>query len=265
MKSFRAMKSTRLCLGLAALCLVAGSTWQAEAKRQLPKEALYHGTAFVCPGLITTSDPSSFVALIPKGQAERKMFDRRLDNWKVYNAFIFEATYRDSEPIEIQVNPEFIRAQATVEAGKYARAIGQLPALLRADVKTCWIHQGKELFGGRNQNILIHTGQSVEYERDGVLEEVLLHEATHTSLDAQHATAKDWQAAQTKDPAWLSVYGKENPEREDLAETYPLYLAFRYRPQRLPRDLKEQIQRSVPARLVYLDTIKGPLTPFVLK
>ena len=48
-------------------------------------------------------------------------------------------------------------------------------------------------------NLLIHTGQADRYAADGILEETLVHEAAHTSLDAAHASALDWLAAQTDD------------------------------------------------------------------
>ena len=69
--------------------------------------------------------------------------------------------------------------QARVEADFYAKEIGRLPVVLRKDLETVWIHQGVELFGGGNNNILIHTGQSVNYINDGILEETLVHEAAH--------------------------------------------------------------------------------------
>ena len=34
-----------------------------------------------------------------------------------------------------------------------------------------------ELFGGRNNNVLIHTGKADRYETRGILEEALIHEA----------------------------------------------------------------------------------------
>jgi hypothetical protein len=221
------------------------------------------GTVFLVPDLITASDPSSFVRLTVRGQGERNMFDRRLDGWKTYNAYLFEATYKDSAPIEVQVNPEFGSTAAAKEADKYARAFGQLPALLRARVKTSWIHKGTDLYGGGNDNILIHTGRTVEYEGLGVMEEALLHEATHTSLDPVHTKSGPWKAAQQRDGVYLSDYGAQHSEREDLAETYLIYLAVRYKADRLPEGYKERIEQSIPARLAFLDSrIDGALTPF---
>ena len=56
----------------------------------------------------------------------------------------------------------------------------QLPALLRIDVQTAWIHKGDQAFGGGNNDILIHT-DAAGY-RGEWLEETIYHEACHTCL-----------------------------------------------------------------------------------
>ena len=62
----------------------------------------------------------------------------------------------------MQVNPEFKdKSMAEVEDKKYAFLIGQLPAVLRKDIQTSWIHKGVKPFGGGNNNILIQTGISI--------------------------------------------------------------------------------------------------------
>ncbi len=72
--------------------------------------------------------------------------------------------------------------------------IGQLPTVLRKDVQTVWIHKGNKPFGGGNQNLLIHIIQGEKYISEGILEETLVHEACHTSLDLDHGNAKGWRA-----------------------------------------------------------------------
>lgn len=227
------------------------------------KTTLFEGTIFVVPNLITADDPSTFTKLLDKGQAERSMFDRRLNGFTTYNAFLFEAVYSDSAPIEIQVNPEFQTvAAAREQAEKYARCFGQLPQILRSEVKSSWIHMGDKPYGGGNHNILIHTDQTLFYERLGVLEEALFHEATHTSIDSSHALAKGWVAAQNRDPAFASGYALNNPGREDLSESYLLYFALRYRPVSLPQGAKALIENGMPARMAYFDTLPANMSPW---
>src|SRR5688572_11663869 len=181
----------------------------------------FAGTIFLDPDIITGNDPTSFQTLTPNGQGSRTMFDRRVNDWITVEAYLFQVTYDDGLNIEVQVNPEFESSTlAEVQAEKYAIVIGRLPASLRQDVQTAWIHKGVNLFGGGNNNILIHIGQADLYENDGILEETLVHEASHTSLDAIHANAPGWVNAQHEDPTFISTYARDNPTREDIAETF---------------------------------------------
>ena len=188
-----------------------------------------------------------------------------MNNWITIEAWLFDISYADGLTIEAQVNPEFSEQQAAIEATKYARAVGLLTTSLRKDVDALWINDGKELYGGGNRSILIHTEQTREYERDGILEETLVHEATHTSLDQPHATHRDWLAAQEADGIFISEYAKDFPEREDLAETYLLYLALRFRNDRISQDLDKTIRETIPNRIEYLDKLKLDMYPVVLE
>lgn len=95
------------------------------------------GTIFLSPNIITASSPGTFSGLVYAGTGERLMFDRRVNAFTPYNAFLFNADYTDGFTIEIQVNPEFATAEAAQqEAEKYAPVIGQLPAALRTNVRT---------------------------------------------------------------------------------------------------------------------------------
>ena len=124
----------------------------------------YSGTIFIDGDIITENDSSTFVSAPYSGQGMRTMFDRRVNNWITVNAYLFDASYNDGLSCEIQVNPEFETIDnALIEAEKYGKEIGRLPTCLRVDVETVWIHQGTEPFGGGNNNILIHTGQAINY------------------------------------------------------------------------------------------------------
>jgi hypothetical protein len=212
------------------------------------------GTIFLDPDIITPTDPTTFLGISPAGTGNRLMFDRRVNAFITLNAFLFNATYSDASAVEIQVNPEFSTvADAQVEAAKYAPVIGRLPVALRSRLQTVWIHKGVQPFGGGNNNLLIHTGQADQYVAAGILEETLVHEATHTSLDPVHAASVGWRAAQTADGVAISTYARDNPTREDVAETWLLWLAVRYRRDRITASLAQQIESTIPHRLAYLD------------
>lgn len=214
----------------------------------------FSGTIFIDSNIIIPEDSSSFESIIYRGQEVRDMFDRRENNWIEVDPFLFHASYSDGNSIEIQVNPEFetIESAKTI-AEEYASVIGQLPLALRLNVETTWIHKGTELFGGGNNNLLIHTGQASNYIENGILEETLIHEAAHTSLDGNHATTSDWIAAQEADNCYISDYAQNNSVREDIAESFLPWLAVRYKTDQIPDDLRETIESSIPNRLKYFD------------
>ena len=191
------------------------------------------------------------------------MFDRRIADWVTLNPFLFIADYDDSIQIEIQINPEFSElSSARFQAEKFAPIIGQLSTELRKDVKTVWIHKGNYPFGGGNNNLLIHTDYSkLNYEDQGILEETLIHEAAHTSLDAYHANDSLWNIAQILDCRFISSYAQEDPLREDIAESFLPYFAIRYRPERISNELKKIIESSIPNRIIYFDKMDFNMYP----
>ena len=237
------------------LLLLSSSVTQAQ---QPP----YGGTIFFDPDIILPTDSSVHESTTYIGKGDRTVFDRRVNNWVTINAFLFDVVWKDTLTSVAVVNPEFATvAAATVEAEKYGWIIGQLPKCLRKDVDEIWIHQGVEPFGGGNQSILIHTGKTVEYENDGILEETLVHEACHTSLDATHADSPGWLDAQNLDPTFISTYAQDYPDREDIAESYLPWLAVRHRADRISQADYDIITSTIPNRLAYFDGIACNLSP----
>ena len=229
---------------------------------QLYAQPPFWGTIFIDPDIITSADPSSIQSTTYTGQGSVVMYDRRVPGWVTVNAYLFDVVWDDGLTSVAQVNPEFGSvAAATVEAEKYAFLIGQLPTCLRVDVNEIWIHQGVELYGGGNNSILIHTGQSVNYENDGIIEETLVHEACHTSLDATHAAASGWINAQNLDGEFISNYASDNPTTEDIAESYLTWLAVRYRASVLSTADYNSIVQTIPNRLAYFDAMACDLYP----
>jgi hypothetical protein len=223
----------------------------------------YSGTIFMDANIITASDPSSIQSTTYTGQAMVTMFDRRVNGWVTVNAYLFDVVWDDGLTCVAQINPEFGSvSNATIEAEKYAFAIGQLPKILREDVDEIWIHQGVEAFGGGNNSILIHTGQTINYENDGILEETLIHEACHTSLDADHSASTGWLNAQVSDNEFISTYALNNPTSEDIAESFLVWLAARYRQDVISTDDYNNITQTIPNRLSYFDSQNFNLYPF---
>ena len=223
----------------------------------------FRGTLWI-PGsseIVNTSDPSFYNSLKKIPDAPRLMFDRRTGTFNTLTPFLFEADFSDGLKIEIQVNSEFETAEnAEATALIYLYAVGQLPTILREEVKTIWLHKGDKDFGGGNNNLLIHHGRGLKLIDLGVLEEVFLHEASHTSLDPHHY-GKEWQRAQSADVNFISMYARDYPDREDIAETFPMYYALRYKTSRISQDLLQTIENTVPNRISYFDQYIPEIAP----
>ena len=240
----RSVRSQSCFLALAVLAaLTLAESWAVPP---------YSGSIFLDPDIITEEDPSTLVSIEASGLGNRLVFDRRVNAWVTLNLRLFQIRYEDGIVVEGRVNLEFDAAVAATLVEKYGRVIGQLPAVLKTDVESFTLHDGLEPFGGGNRNLLIHHGQGEQYESQGILEEVFVHEATHTSLDAAHAQDSGWILAQEKDGEFITTYARDFPVREDLAETFLLYLAVDYRKDRLSQSLIDTVIQTIPARLEYL-------------
>ncbi len=214
------------------------------------------GTIFIDPDIIREDDKTNFLTLTDeKIQNCRNMFDRRTGLFSYINAYIFNADYSDGLKIELQVNPEFEFIKAKEYALQYATTIGRLPKALRKDVKTVWIHDGVYPFGGGNENLLIHVGQGEEYIKQGILEETFVHEASHTSLDPYYSNNPQWLNAQKTDPNFISTYALDNPSREDIAESFLPYLAFKYRRDRITAEIANIILSTIPNRIEFFNSL----------
>ena len=225
------------------------------------------GTSQSFKDVIKDDDPTTFNKLEYVEQKLKKMFDRRYDSYKDVRAYLFNANSIDGSKIEIYVNSEdFIQTKASEYASQYAKVIGQLPKALRKQVNSVWIHGGKKPFGGDknpfggDNYLLIHVEQGDEYIKQEILEEVLIHEACHASLDILYANnskwKNDWKKAQKEDNAYISKYAKDFPEREDMAESFLAYFAYKYRKNRISDYDYEYIEKTIPNRIKFFDSLK---------
>jgi len=80
-------------------------------------------------------------------------------------------------------------------------------------------------------------------------------------LDAAHAASAGWLSAQAKDVNFISTYARDNPTREDVAESVLPWLAVRYRAGRIDPAQITKIQRAIPNRLAYFDSLNLVVLP----
>ena len=104
----------------------------------------------------------------------------------------------------------------------------------------------------------MHTGATAEkHIADGVLEEALAHEAAHTSLNAALAESADWLAAQAADDAFISDDARDNPLRDNVAETVVPWIAVCCGEPRVDDKTAASIQRRTANRIAVLERVVG--------
>ena len=214
--------------------------------------------------IIRTSDKSTFSCLEYVGRGDRRIRDKRVNGEPTVNAFLFVARYTDGANIEIGINPEFDTLEkATAEALRFAYPLGQLPTLIRAGIRRFSVHMGKKGFHAGTGQIVVYSGGANERASYNHLEESLIHEAVHASLDADHRLSDGWRRAQASDGQFLTSYGARRPEREDLAETALFAFAILHHPDRFPPADTEATMRAVPHRIEYVKGLFPPGKPLV--
>lgn len=206
--------------------------------------------------VIRDTDPSTFVCLHYEGRGTRQMWDKRLDNEFDLEAFLFSAHFTDMPPIEILLNPEFeTQEQARAEAERYGFRLGQLPLVFRHGIRQLGVHKGDEGFHAGSGKIFVYSEMSDRRIEQNRLEESLLHESVHATLDNEYRLSPEWIAAQESDGRFLTRYAASRPDREDLADTALFAYALLRLPGRIPPVDSQDILRTVPARIGVIENI----------
>ena len=94
-----------------------------------------------------------------------------------------------------------------------------------------------------------------------IVEETLIHEAAHTSIDAYHypqrlTNGEGWIEAVNKDTGcYISDYARDYPYREDIAELMLLYVAVKYFPERISNEIRDKTLSCSLNRILYFDSL----------
>ncbi|MDW3192905.1 MAG: RICIN domain-containing protein [Cytophagales bacterium] len=217
--------------------------------------------------LITSDDPSTFENLAYVNEANAQMWDREANNdqgaWVTPLSWIYQLTYEDGITSKIRVRQlGFTKTEADSLAARYGYQMGQLPACLRRGTELINIMRGDALYGGNiwNHSIDITIGKTSElYHRTGNMEEILFHEATHASLD--YLYRENWNDYSNEDPRYISKYASDNPDREDISESFLLTAGLTFRAERIP-SLADRILSNLANRMKYLEILSLDMYPF---
>jgi site-specific DNA recombinase len=78
----------------------------------------FSGTIFLAPDIITPSDPTTYQSVPYAGRGNRWMNDRRVNNWTLVSAFLFNASFEESRAMR----DELLRQQ-TLLTGQQDRLL----------------------------------------------------------------------------------------------------------------------------------------------
>jgi len=194
------------------------------------------------------------------GQGSAEMPDKRKDTLWDENAYRFEIAFTDNDNVLIWAHSDFGSIDAAqVYVEKLTHRLGRLPKFMRDDVGHIIIHKGDETAFAEEKAdsrffVLYSDNMDVRI-RNNDLEETMFHETAHVSLDVSYEKSLGWLAAQKKDNAFLTKYGKDRPRREDLAETALFVYTMVNHPGRLPVSVEQWIRQNIPNRLAFLSDI----------
>ena len=220
----------------------------------------YQGTVWITPDVLNSSDPTSFQNIRYAGRDLRWFWTGK--EWVEVNIFNFRAQFATRET-EISVHPEYRNQTAALEvAEKYALIAGRLPSAFQSNINE--IQLMRDIRSGANRSGQIHLDSAEWVIEDGWIEELLIHESTHASLDTLYAEDPLWFEAQRLDGVFISDYARDHPGREDVAESILVWFAVRYFPERLTEQDYRRFLHTMPNRLHYFDQQNMDMSPYVL-
>lgn len=214
--------------------------------------------------LITADDPSALVCVRYVGTGEAEILAQGKEGYEsVQGVYLYRAGYDDGTSLDLRVHPEVgPEADAQPQVQAISDALGRLPARLRERVERVALREGDQTAtGSAGEGISLQSGNLAVRMAEDRLEETLFHESVHTGLDRELAYQRspEWMTAQQQDGRWLTVYGRENPDSEDLAETALYAWAALNHPDRFPAGLLEQVRGRVPHRIAFLEPVLSDL------
>ena len=208
--------------------------------------------------LIRPSDPTVSADYEYVETGRREMPDRRNDVLFDDSSFVFTLNYEDQTSVEIWAHSDFTSVQ---DAKRYVslllEPLGKLPTPMRATLNHVVLHKGNETaFAEHLGHFFILYSENIDKRvQDNDLEETIFHESVHATLDHTILNDSYWHLAQRKDNVFVTDYAKQNPAKEDLAETALLAYSYFINKEKLPIDLSEWLETNIPNRLGYLTEV----------
>jgi len=232
-------------------------------------EPPFGGTMWDLPDLIKSSDYTIYSTSSYQGIETRLFYDKSIPDFINYPAHIYKVNFGDNLSIDFEIYTEFTLEEAGNIEQKYAPLIGQLGKDLRRNIKSFEFLKGEEVASAQRTddlnyaNITFHTDwlTLVETRFSGDrTEELLIHESAHLSIDPYVYGQQGWTDAVNLDGNYLSTYAKDNPDSEDVAETFQAYIAVKFFPDRISNSLRDTILSVCLNRFKYFDSLNLDLS-----
>ena len=232
-------------------------------------EPPFGGTMWDLPDLIKSSDYTIYSTSSYQGIETRLFYDKSIPDFINYPAHVYKVNFGDDLSIDFEIYTEFTLEEAGNIEQKYAPLIGQLGKDLRRNIKSFEFLKGEEVASAQRTddlnyaNITFHTDwlTLVETRFSGDrTEELLIHESAHLSIDPYVYGQQGWTDAVNLDGNYLSTYAKDNPNSEDIAETFQAYIAVKYFPDRISNSLRDTILSVCLNRFKYFDSLNLDLS-----
>ena len=242
---------------------------------QLPNhDTMNISTNMIYSTLIEPSDPS-FLTEVTYIETALRYPTRTLyyrEGTEPFEVHIYRAVYSNGHEMNFNIDTAFTLEEAKSEAEKIAYMYGQVPGLLLVGMDDFVLFRGEgHPSSGRVTRFYTQVMQNLGH----FVEENFMHDMAHASLDwdepngskQQFDIADDktliphrgvlnkneWVTVAREDDYFVSYYAKENPEREDIAESIIQYLVLRWRPERFDPFVLKFIEETIPGRISYLD------------
>jgi hypothetical protein len=230
----------------------------------------FSGTMWDLPDLIKSSDYTVYSSSTYQGILDRLFYDKSIPDFITYPAHVYKVNFGDDLSVDFEIYSEFTQEEASNLEQKYAPLMGQLGKELRKNIKSIEFLKGEEVASAQRSNdlsyanITFHTdwlNNIVETRTDGDrTEELFIHEAAHLSIDPYVYGQQGWTDAVNLDGNYLSTYAKDNPDSEDIAETFQAYIAVKYFPERITSSLRDTILSICLNRFKYFDSLNLDLS-----
>lgn len=204
---------------------------------------------------ILSDDPDALACVVDRGDGTREMPDKRGGPLMAEGVHLFDARYLDGAVVPIWAHPALgDRAGALETVTPLAHAIGKLPAFMRARLDHVVVLAGDEsaFAEDRGRFFVVYSENVARRISTHDLEETVFHESVHATIDHPHAASEGWRAAQQADGGFLTGYGAENAQGEDLAETMLVAYTALHHPERLPPEVAEALREKVPHRMAFI-------------